>query len=445
MRPFRRVLAVVFALAGGCACSLVLAAPARAGCLPARTTVRKGETLDVLLARWGLARSQAFEWGRRVAAHEPAAALRPGDHVEGCIEHTVHGTRLVRIEILHGQRRGRLVLGVREPTIRHRARRVIADAAAPAHSDAGIDVAVRPDGIAPLLPHGTPQHLSFTVANSLAESLVAHHVSPLLARAITDWLDRDQRLPSPLPPGAIVSALFFGNPDTSDAQLAQMTIYAAGHEHRLFRFTDAHGRSLLVDAEGQGVMPLPLVEPVPDARLTSGWGWRTNPVLHRPEFHKGVDFAAPMGTPIRAVADGRIDFVGWHGYYGRMVEVRHAPDVRTRYGHMARYARGLHDGEFVRAGQVIGYVGSSGLSTGPHLYLELWESGKRIDPLRIETQAADVESEAEANPVLLRREVITPVQLDGSELARFKAFRSALHGVLAASVDDAPVAAALVP
>lgn len=440
MRSFRRVLAVAFAVVAGCTCSLVFAAPARAGCLPARTTVRKGETLDVLLARWGLARSQAFEWGRRVAAREPAAALRPGDRVEGCIAHTVHGTRLVRIEILHGQRRGRLVLGTGEPMVRHPQRRAVVDVAAPAEG-----AQARTDVVAPLLPQGTPQHLSFTVANSLADSLVMHHVSPLLARAITDWLDRDQRLPSPLPPGAIVSALFFGNPDTSDAQLAQLTIYAAGHEHRLFRFTDAHGRSLLVDAEGQGVMPLPLVEPVPDARLTSGWGWRTNPVLHRPEFHKGVDFAAPMGTPIRAVADGRVDFVGWHGYYGRMVEVRHAPDVRTRYGHMARYARGLHDGEFVRAGQVIGYVGSSGLSTGPHLYLELWESGKRIDPLRIETQAADAQADIEANPVLLRREVITPVRLDGSELARFHAFRSALHGVLAASVDDAPVAAALVP
>jgi hypothetical protein len=140
------------------------------------------------------------------------------------------------------------------------------------------------------------------------------------------------------------------------------------------------------------------------------------------------------------VASGRVDFFGWHGYYGKMVELRNGPDLVTRYGHMSRYARGLRDGEMVRAGQVIGYVGSTGLSTGPHLYFEIWLHGKRIDPLRIEAQAA---VKPQANPVKLLPAVVTPVQLDGSELARFHAFRLALQHVLNAPGNaSVPIAAA---
>jgi hypothetical protein len=128
---------------------------------------------------------------------------------------------------------------------------------------------------------------------------------------------------------------------------------------------------------------LALREPVAHARISSGWGWRTQPVLGGHEFHKGIDYAAPSGTPVRAATDGVVARRAWHGNYGRMVELRGSHDVSTRYGHLARYAQGLHVGEHVHRGQTLGFIGSSGLSTGPHLYFELWMHGRRVNPLAV--------------------------------------------------------------
>jgi murein DD-endopeptidase MepM/ murein hydrolase activator NlpD len=116
-------------------------------------------------------------------------------------------------------------------------------------------------------------------------------------------------------------------------------------------------------------------------RVTSGFGNRFHPILGYERFHDGVDLAAREGTPIVAAADGRVVSAGWSGGYGRAVEIAHSGGLETRYGHMSRIA--AYAGELVHRGEVIGYVGSTGLSTGPHLHFEVMKNGRPVNPMSV--------------------------------------------------------------
>jgi murein DD-endopeptidase MepM/ murein hydrolase activator NlpD len=129
-----------------------------------------------------------------------------------------------------------------------------------------------------------------------------------------------------------------------------------------------------VGGEGQAGMRLPVV-----GRVTSGFGERFHPILGYERFHAGVDLGAAWGAPIAAAADGRVVSAGWRGGYGRAVEIAHASGLETLYGHMSRIA--AVPGEMVHQGEVIGYVGSSGLSTGPHVHFEVLKGGRPINPM----------------------------------------------------------------
>jgi murein DD-endopeptidase MepM/ murein hydrolase activator NlpD len=118
-----------------------------------------------------------------------------------------------------------------------------------------------------------------------------------------------------------------------------------------------------------------------DGRVSSGFGERFHPILGYARFHAGMDLAVAAGTPIVAAADGKVASAGWAGGYGRMVAVVHAGGLETKYGHMSRIA--AYPGERVRRGDVIGYVGSSVLSTGPHLHVEVTRNGRPVNPLSV--------------------------------------------------------------
>lgn len=132
------------------------------------------------------------------------------------------------------------------------------------------------------------------------------------------------------------------------------------------------------DIAGPGQGASGLIRPVPEAHLSSGFGFRWHPLLGYSRFHKGVDYAAAWGTPIYAVADGVVSQAGWAGGYGQMVRLAHAGQIATGYAHMSRIV--VAAGAQVRQGQIIGYVGSTGLSTGPHLHFELSRNGVAVDP-----------------------------------------------------------------
>ncbi len=124
---------------------------------------------------------------------------------------------------------------------------------------------------------------------------------------------------------------------------------------------------------------IPLGPPV-WGRITSRFGYRTDPFTGRYEFHDGVDIKAPWGTPVRATAEGKVIFAGWRAGYGKTVIIRHAYGFRTLYAHLSRIK--VRAGRWVKSGQVIGYVGSTGKSTGPHVHYEVWRYSRKDNPLK---------------------------------------------------------------
>ncbi|HVH69458.1 MAG TPA: M23 family metallopeptidase [Gemmatimonadales bacterium] len=150
-----------------------------------------------------------------------------------------------------------------------------------------------------------------------------------------------------------------------------------------FRFDDSSGVTGFYDERGRSLRRAFLRAPLQFRRVSSRFGARYHPILHLWRAHEGVDFSAPYGTPVRVTADGIVTRVGREDDgYGNLVEVRHANGIRTRYGHLSAFARGLRQGERVDQGETIAYVGSTGLSTGPHLHYEFIVNGHPTNPQR---------------------------------------------------------------
>jgi len=163
-----------------------------------------------------------------------------------------------------------------------------------------------------------------------------------------------------------------------------------GKAYRAVRYTLANGKTGYYTPEGKSMRKTYLKAPVKFSRISSRFQLRRlHPVLGYTRAHKGVDYAAAPGTPIHAVGDGRVVFAGWKGGYGRFVLIRHLNSRHsTAYGHMRAYAKGIRKGVRVRQGQVIGYVGMSGLATGPHLHFEFRVNGRAVNPLAIKREPA---------------------------------------------------------
>ena len=144
-----------------------------------------------------------------------------------------------------------------------------------------------------------------------------------------------------------------------------------------------------------------LKSPVAFTRVSSGFSMRVHPVTGNWKQHKGIDFAAPTGTPIKAAADGSIESIGYRGGYGNMIVVKHWSQYSTAYGHMSRFASGMRKGTKVRQGDVIGYVGTTGMSTGPHLHYEFRVNNVQQNPRSIDVPDAQPLTVAEM--VLFRK------------------------------------------
>lgn len=138
-----------------------------------------------------------------------------------------------------------------------------------------------------------------------------------------------------------------------------------------------------LDAKGRSAKSLLMKTPVDGARISSGFGMRFHPVLGYTRMHKGVDFAVPVGTPVMAAGSGTIKFEGRASGYGNFLLISHSSEYSTAYGHLSRFAAGLHIGSHVRQGQVVAYSGNTGLTTGPHLHYEIRVDGKQVNPLRV--------------------------------------------------------------
>ncbi len=189
-------------------------------------------------------------------------------------------------------------------------------------------------------------------------------------------------------PGDSFEVLYDGENEGKEGDHRNDVLFAAltlgGETKRMYRFkTPDDGLIDYYDEAGKSAKKFLVRKPVADGIMRSGFGLRRHPILGYVKMHTGVDWAAPGGTPIYAAGNGVIEKEGWESGYGKFVLIRHHNGYETAYGHMSAYASGVHEGEHVRQGQVIGFVGSTGLSTGSHLHFEIRINGRFVDPMRI--------------------------------------------------------------
>jgi murein DD-endopeptidase MepM/ murein hydrolase activator NlpD len=168
--------------------------------------------------------------------------------------------------------------------------------------------------------------------------------------------------------------------DYGEIVMARLYTRGATEEHHCYRYVKLDGTRDWYDDEGGTVRKELLKTPINGAYISSGFGTRVSPITGFTHKHKGVDFAAPKGTPILASGKGVVTLIGWSDVYGWFIQLRHTNGYSTLYGHMSAFARGLRSGSIVDQGQTIGYVGSTGMSTGPHCHYEVIYYGTKINP-----------------------------------------------------------------
>jgi murein DD-endopeptidase MepM/ murein hydrolase activator NlpD len=190
-----------------------------------------------------------------------------------------------------------------------------------------------------------------------------------------------------------------------EIRYAAMTL--SGTELAYYQYTPKSGITDYFNPQGQSVRKTLMRTPINGARLSSGFGKRKHPILGYTKMHRGTDFAAPTGTPIMAAGDGVVDFIGRNGAYGKYIRIRHNSSYKTAYAHMSGFKRGLKQGDRVKQGDTIGYVGTTGRSTGPHLHYEVLENGKQRNPMSVKLPAGE--------------------KLEGQDLKRFAASLPALQ------------------
>ncbi len=185
-----------------------------------------------------------------------------------------------------------------------------------------------------------------------------------------------------------------------------VSLNLSGKEYNIFRYSpnNAENNHDFFSEDGKSVKRSLLRTPVKLVRVSSHYGNRHHPTLGYTKMHKGVDFAAPTGTPIYAAGNGVITEIGWKSGYGKFIQIKHSQNLSTAYAHASNFSKNLKLGSIVKQGQVIAYVGSTGRTTGPHLHYEVKIGGKNINPMHVKS---------------------TPgIELAGKQLAKFKQFKS---------------------
>ena len=181
-----------------------------------------------------------------------------------------------------------------------------------------------------------------------------------------------------------------GNKQVGSGNILSARFTNRGKTYTAVRYTSKQGVTSYYNADGMSMRKAFIRTPVDFARISSKFSMgRRHPILNKIRAHKGVDYAAPRGTPIKAAGDGRIMLAGRRGGYGNTVIIQHGNSYRTLYGHMQGFAKGIRNGVSVKQGQIIGYIGTTGLSTGPHLHYEGQVNGRHVDPLSQKLPMAD--------------------------------------------------------
>jgi len=219
-------------------------------------------------------------------------------------------------------------------------------------------------------------------------------------------------------PGDAFEVLYTGDEEAGGGESKPDVVFAAltiaGEQKKYYRFqTTDDGLVDYYDDTGKSAKKFLVRKPVADGIMRSGFGARHHPILGYTKMHTGVDWAAPMGTPIYAAGTGTVEKAGWESGYGKYIRIKHANGYQTAYGHMTAFARGMEIGTKVRQGQLIGFVGSTGLSTGAHVHYEIIVNDRFVDPIRIKLPRGRT--------------------LDGGLLTAFESERDRLDGMMTQS------------
>lgn len=248
--------------------------------------------------------------------------------------------------------------------------------------------------------------------NGLYEAALKNQIPPAIIDEMVRIVSYDVDFNRPVGPTDGFE-VFYSDPNEpgGDGEVAYMSLKLAGDQRRFYRFeTDDDGLVDYYDEAGKSAKKFLMRKPMNGGVMRSGFGFRRHPVLGYSKMHTGVDWAAPVGTPIVASGNGTVEKSGWANGYGRQVVLKHTNGYETTYNHMSGIARGVSAGARVRQGQVVGYVGSTGLSTGAHLHYEVMINGRFVNPMTVKLPRGR--------------------ELDGGEMAKFDAERARIDGLL---------------
>ncbi len=331
--------------------------------------VKKGETIATILKEIGAIPDEI---------NAVAAALGPRGRANGLKE----GQRLrILVAVVDGRQQPVRVMVMGESAVE----------AVVALSDMGRYVAVDVSSINTVVSESADDDDDDGKGMRLYQSIYETALRNNIPRPVIETLIRiysyDVDFQHKVQPGDSFDVLYAADDDSTadaknDVMYAELT--TGGETRKYYRFqTTDDGIVDYYDDTGKSAKKFLVRKPVAAGIMRSGYGARNHPLLGYFKMHTGVDWAAPLGTAIYASGNGTIDKVGWESGYGKYIRIRHANGYETAYGHMTAFARSTQAGARVRQGQVIGYVGSTGLSTGPHVHYEILVNGRFVDPLRV--------------------------------------------------------------
>lgn len=336
--------------------------------------VRKGDTLERIIALRGIGVSGARRWLSAAEGVYDFRKVRPQRGVTLCFDRATRELEAVRYEV---DDTSLLVLQRDGEQINARV-----EALPYFHEVRGI---------------------AGRIERGLREDTVDAGVPMPIAAALADIFGWDVDVETGLQPGDEFRVIYenlweAGRNEPLTGQIIGAEIVSGGRTLTALLFEDDEG-SGYYRPDGQAWSRTYLRYPVAFTEISSGFSeWRYHPILHRGRPHRGVDLAAPHGTPVRAAANGWVSETGWVGGLGKAVRLQHPDDMSTTYGHLSEVAPGLTEGTSVERGQIIGWVGSTGLATGPHLHYEIAHFGEQLDPLQVQ-----VPTEAPVTEPLRRR------------------------------------------
>ena len=264
------------------------------------------------------------------------------------------------------------------------------------------------------------------VKNSVSKTLKSSEIPTNIAKEFLHQLSYTIDFQRDVKNGDIIDILYEANFTKNEKIVGEPALLyglmnLTDHKLELFKYRLSNGKEDYFDANGKSIRKHLMRTPVQGARLSSKFGVRKHPILGYSKMHRGVDFAAKRGTPIMAAGDGRVTFAGRNGSFGRFIEIKHLNNFKTRYAHLYKFSKGIKKGKVVKQGDIIGFVGTSGRSTGPHLHYEVKHKNRTINPIKLRLESTiNVEEQDMSNfyaNIALTRERFLATEFEETETA----------------------------